>query len=52
VPVPPPAYGGTEAVVGDLASGLAMLGHDVHLLTVGGSICPCRGPGRRAGNWW
>jgi hypothetical protein len=26
VPVPPPAYGGTEAVVGNLASGPAMLG--------------------------
>jgi glycosyltransferase involved in cell wall biosynthesis len=40
VPVPPPAYGGTEAVVGNLATGLAMLGHDVHLFTVGDSTCP------------
>ncbi|MFI9511021.1 glycosyltransferase [Nocardia sp. NPDC052566] len=42
VPVPPPAYGGTEAVVGNLAEGLAVLGHDVHLFTVGDSTCPVR----------
>ncbi|MEU8900037.1 glycosyltransferase family 4 protein [Nocardia sp. NPDC048505] len=42
VPVPPPAYGGTEAVVGNLAIGLARLGHDVHLFTVGESTCPVR----------
>ncbi|WP_167473990.1 glycosyltransferase family 4 protein [Nocardia arthritidis] len=40
VPVPPPAYGGTEAVVGNLAEGLKTLGHDVHLFTVGDSTCP------------
>ncbi|KAA8880527.1 glycosyltransferase family 4 protein [Nocardia colli] len=42
VPVPPPAYGGTEAVVGNLAVGLDRLGHDVHLFTVGESTCPVR----------
>ncbi|MFI5783302.1 glycosyltransferase family 4 protein [Nocardia sp. NPDC051570] len=40
VPVPPPAYGGTEAVVDNLARGLALLGHDVRLFTVGESTCP------------
>ena len=40
IPVPPPAYGGTEAVVNDLARGLADLGHDVCLFTVGASTCP------------
>lgn len=40
VPVPPPAYGGTEAVVDNLARGLAGLGHDVRLFTVGESTCP------------
>ncbi|WP_167475193.1 glycosyltransferase [Nocardia arthritidis] len=42
VPVPPPAYGGTEAVVDNLARGLAALGHDVRLFTVGESTCPVR----------
>ncbi|MEU7145632.1 glycosyltransferase family 4 protein [Nocardia sp. NPDC046473] len=42
VPVPPPAYGGTEAVVGNLSVGLDLLGHDVHLFTVGDSTCPVR----------
>ncbi|RJO73675.1 glycosyltransferase family 4 protein [Nocardia panacis] len=40
VPVPPPAYGGTEAVVDNLARGLAALGHDVRLFTIGESTCP------------
>jgi glycosyltransferase involved in cell wall biosynthesis len=40
VPVPPPAYGGTEAVVDNLARGLQALGHDVHLFTVGESTSP------------
>ncbi|GAA0804801.1 glycosyltransferase family 4 protein [Spirilliplanes yamanashiensis] len=40
VPVPPPAYGGTEAVVDNLARGLAALGHDVRLFTVGESTSP------------
>ena len=40
IPVPPPSYGGTEAVVDNLARGLAALGHDVALFTVGESTCP------------
>jgi glycosyltransferase involved in cell wall biosynthesis len=40
VPVPPPGYGGTEVVVGNLARGLARRGHDVRLFTVGESRCP------------
>lgn len=40
VPVPPPAYGGTEAVVDGLARGLASAGHEVSLFTVGESTCP------------
>ena len=40
VPVPPPAYGGTEAVVDNLARGLAALGHEVVLFTVGESTSP------------
>lgn len=40
VAVPPPAYGGTEAVVDNLARGLAALGHEVRLFTVGESTCP------------
>jgi glycosyltransferase involved in cell wall biosynthesis len=40
VPVPPPAYGGTELVIDNLARGLSELGHDVRLFTVGESTCP------------
>ena len=40
IPVPPPAYGGTEAVVDNLARGLADLGHDVRVFTVATSTCP------------
>jgi glycosyltransferase involved in cell wall biosynthesis len=40
IPVPPPAYGGTEEVIDNLARGLAALGHDVVLFTVGESTCP------------
>jgi hypothetical protein len=40
IPVPPPAYGGTEAVIDNLARGLAALAHDVRLFTVGESTCP------------
>ncbi len=40
VPVPPPAYGGTELVIDNLARGLKELGHDVKLFTVGESTCP------------
>ena len=42
IPVPPPAYGGTEAVIDNLARGLTALGHDVRLFTVGTSTCPVR----------
>ena len=40
IPVPPPAYGGTEEVIDNLARGLTALGHDVRLFTVGKSTCP------------
>src|ERR1035437_2112235 len=40
VPVPPPAYGGTEVVIDNLARGLQALGHEVRLFTVGKSTCP------------
>ena len=40
VPVPPPAYGGLEAVVDRLARGLADAGHDVLLAAPGNSECP------------
>ena len=39
VPVPPPAYGGTEAVFDNLARGLADVGHDVLLFATGDSAC-------------
>jgi glycosyltransferase involved in cell wall biosynthesis len=37
-PVPPPRYGGTEAVVSLLADGLAEAGHDVTLFASGDSL--------------
>ena len=40
IPVPPPAYGGTEIVIDYLARGLMARGHDVRLFTVGESTCP------------
>jgi glycosyltransferase involved in cell wall biosynthesis len=40
VPIPPPAYGGLEAVVDRLARGLADAGHDVLLAAAGNSDCP------------
>ena len=40
LPVPPPAYGGTEEVVDSLARGLAAAGHEVLLATTGDSTCP------------
>jgi len=40
IPVPPTAYGGIEVVIDNLARGLAALGHDVRLFTVGDSTCP------------
>jgi glycosyltransferase involved in cell wall biosynthesis len=39
VPVPPPAYGGTEVVIDNLARGLQELGHEVRLFTIGESQC-------------
>jgi glycosyltransferase involved in cell wall biosynthesis len=40
IPVPPITYGGTEAVVDNLARGLVRLGHQVRLFTIGESTCP------------
>lgn len=40
IPVPPPAYGGTESVIDNLARGLRRLGHEVVLFTVGDSTSP------------
>jgi glycosyltransferase involved in cell wall biosynthesis len=40
VPVPPPAYGGTEVVIDNLARGLQERGHEIRLFTVGQSTCP------------
>lgn len=40
LPVPPLGYGGTEAVVDNLARGLDRAGHEVCLYTVGTSTCP------------
>lgn len=40
VPVPPPAYGGTESVLDRLARGLDATGHDVLLAAPGNSTCP------------
>ncbi len=40
VPVPPPAYGGTERVLDVLARGLVAAGHEVVLFCTGDSRCP------------
>ena len=40
LPVPPPAYGGTEAVVDRLARGIQAAGHEVVLFTTGDATCP------------
>lgn len=40
VPVPPPAYGGTESVVDRLARGLVHAGHEVLLAAAANSTCP------------
>ena len=40
VPVPPPAYGGTESVIDRLARGLVLAGHDVLLAAAANSACP------------
>ena len=42
LPVPPPAYGGTEAVIDVLAHGLAAAGHEVILFATSDSTCPVR----------
>jgi glycosyltransferase involved in cell wall biosynthesis len=39
IPVPPPAYGGTEAVLDTLARGLQDAGHEVLLFASGDSTC-------------
>jgi glycosyltransferase involved in cell wall biosynthesis len=40
LPVPPPAYGGTEFVLDGLARALTASGHEVLLCTTGDSTCP------------
>jgi glycosyltransferase involved in cell wall biosynthesis len=40
LPVPPPAYGGTETVIDALACGLVNAGHEVRVFTVGDSNVP------------
>lgn len=40
LPVPPPAYGGTEAVIDGLARGLVLAGHEVLLAAAANSSCP------------
>lgn len=40
LPVPPPRYGGTEAIIDRLARGLSSVGHDVVLFATGDSTCP------------
>lgn len=40
IPVPPPRYGGSEAVIDNLARGLQLAGHEVELFTIGSSTCP------------
>jgi glycosyltransferase involved in cell wall biosynthesis len=40
VPVPPPAYGGTESVIDRLARGLIGAGHEVLLSAAANSSCP------------
>ena len=42
LPVPAPAYGGTEAVIDQLARGLSAAGHDVLLVCHPDSGCPVR----------
>jgi glycosyltransferase involved in cell wall biosynthesis len=40
LPVPPPAYGGTESVIDRLARGLVRAGHQVLLAAAANSSCP------------
>ena len=41
IPVPPPAYGGTELFIAQLAEGLVDLGHDVTVFANGESTVRC-----------
>ncbi len=41
VPVPPPKYGGTEQVIGQLINGLQEMGHEVILIGPGDSTVNC-----------
>lgn len=41
-PVPPPAYGGIEAMLADEVAGLTARGHDVTLVSIGGSSADAR----------
>ncbi|MBT2538864.1 glycosyltransferase family 4 protein [Arthrobacter sp. ISL-69] len=51
IQVPPPSYGGIEAVVDVLARGLTAAGHEVLLAAAAGSTCPVRQvPGVAAGD--
>lgn len=40
LPIPPPAYGGTESVIDRLARGFDEAGHEVLLFATGDSTCP------------
>lgn len=40
LPIPPPAYGGVEWIVHELATGLSARGHEVTLVATGGSSAP------------
>jgi glycosyltransferase involved in cell wall biosynthesis len=42
LPIPPVGYGGTERVIGTLATELTKRGHDVTLFGAGDSSVPCR----------
>ena len=42
LPIPAPAYGGTETVVDTLCRGLQAAGHEVHLVAHPDSTCPVR----------
>lgn len=42
LPIPPPAYGGTEAFLDTLARGLTSAGHEVLLFTTGDATSPVR----------
>jgi glycosyltransferase involved in cell wall biosynthesis len=44
IPVPPPAYGGTEQVVARMVVRLAERGHHVHLVAAPGSLGPVEAP--------